>query len=182
MIYLKWLALMPVSALFAVVGIVAAPILPFFVRKDTHRLPDWLAWFRTPDSDADGDAKHWMRWPGLGKWATYKRRVAWLWRNKGYGFDINVLGAKVRSSDDWIVKGDENASDTNGISGYCIRHVWRDGKHLAFQVYYIKHYTLIGRHACLRINLGWKLWGSRDYPKQYVGIFFNPLMCFKLWN
>lgn len=182
MIYLKWLALMPVSALFAVVGIVAAPILPFFVRSDTHRLPDWLSWFRTPHSDADGDAEHWMRWPGVGKWATYKRRVAWLLRNKCYGFDIQVLGVNVRSSDDWEVRGNEIASDRNGVSGYCIRRVKRDGKEIAFQLYYIKHYMLFGKPACIRANFGWKLWGDRDTPAQYVGIYFNPLKCYRPWE
>ena len=182
MVYLKWLALMPVTTLFAIIGIIAAPVLPFFVRKDTHRLPDWLAWFRTPDSDADGDAAHWMRWSGVGKWATYKRRVAWLLRNKCYGFDIDVIGAKVRSTDEWEVRGNEQASDRNGISGCCVRHVRRNGHEIAFQVYYIKHYMLFGKPACIRINLGWKLWGNRDLPAQYVGIYFNLLKCYRPWE
>lgn len=180
MIYVKWLILMPVSALMAIVGVILAPILPFFVEKETKRLPDWLRWFRTPHSDADGDASHWKRWPGTGAWATYKRRVAWLLRNKCYGFDIEILGVETTSADDWRVTGDESASDTNGVSGYCIRHVFRDGKHIAFQVYYIKHYKLLGRTCCVRFNIGWKLWGNRDCVNQYVGVYFHPFKGWKL--
>lgn len=64
MVYLKWLALMPASFIMAIVGRLLAPILPFFVDKETHRLPRWLSWFATDDNDADGDAGHWERWPG----------------------------------------------------------------------------------------------------------------------
>ena len=121
MVYLKWLALMPASFIMAIVGRLLAPILPFFVDKETHRLPDWLSWFATDDNDADGDQGHWERWPGTDPWSTYKRRVAWLLRNVCYGFDIDVLGVRVYPTDDWEVRGNEDASDTNGVSGTCIR-------------------------------------------------------------
>lgn len=175
MVYVKWLLFMPISFIMLIVGLVLAPVLPFFVDEETHRLPDWLSWFRTPDNDADGDAGHWERWPGTGKWQTYCRRVAWLWRNTCYGFDIQVLGVRVYSTDEWHVEGDENAGDRTGISGYCTRHVYRNGKHIAFQWYYVKHYTLLGRPCCVRINVGWKLWGGRNEVDQYVGIYFNPV-------
>ena len=42
MVYLKWLALMPASFFMAIIGRLLAPILPFFVDKETHRLPRWL--------------------------------------------------------------------------------------------------------------------------------------------
>lgn len=47
MVYLKWLAFMPASFIMAIVGRLLAPILPFFVDKETHRLPNWLSWFAT---------------------------------------------------------------------------------------------------------------------------------------
>ena len=180
MVYLKWLALMPASFIMAIVGRLLAPILPFFVDKETHRLPRWLSWFATDDNDADGDAGHWERWPGTDPWSTYKRRLAWLLRNVCYGFDIDVLGVRVYPTDDWEVRGNEDASDTNGVSGTCIRHCRRDGKHIAFQLYYIKHYRLFGRPCCVRANFGWKLWASRDKVAQYVGIYFNPIKGFDL--
>ena len=112
MIYLKWLALMPASFFMAIIGRLLAPILPFFVDKETHRLPRWLSWFATDDNDADGDAGHWERWPGTDPWSTYKRRLAWLLRNVCYGFDIDVLGVRVYPTDDWEVRGNEDATRT----------------------------------------------------------------------
>ena len=98
MVYLKWLALMPASFIMAIIGRLLAPILPFFVDKETHRLPNWLSWFATDDNDADGDQGHRERWPGTDSWSTYKRRVAWLLRNVCYGFDIQVCGVPVHLS------------------------------------------------------------------------------------
>ena len=179
MVYLKWLALMPASFFMAIVGRLLAPFLPFFATED-NRLPDWLSWFATDDNDLDGDAGHWERWPGTDWWSTYKRRVAWLLRNVCYGFDIQVCGVPVHTADEWEVTGNENASDTNGVSGTCRRRCRRDGKLIAFQLYYIKHYRLFGRPCCVRLNLGWKLWGSRDKKAQYVGIYLNPVKGWKL--
>ena len=116
MVYLKWLALMPASFIMAIVGRLLAPILPFFVDNETHRLPKWLSWFATDDNDADGDAGHWERWPGTDPWSTYKRRVAWLLRNVCYGFDIDVLGVRVYPTDDWEVRGNEDASAMGNTS------------------------------------------------------------------
>lgn len=179
MIYLKWFALIIPSVIMAVVGRLVAPILPFFCDEQGY-LPDWLSWFATDDNSMDGDAGHWERWPGTDWWSTYKRRVAWGLRNVCYGFDIDVLGVRVYPTDDWEVRGNEDASDTNGVSGTCIRHCHRDGKHIAFQLYYIKHYRLFGRPCCVRANFGWKLWASRDKVAQYVGIYFNPIKGFDL--
>ena len=62
MLYLKWLCLIPVSLVMAIVGRVLAPVLPFFVQADGY-LPRWLWWFQTPDNPCDGDKGHWERWP-----------------------------------------------------------------------------------------------------------------------
>lgn len=178
MVYLKWLALMPASFFMAIVGRLLSPFLPFFATED-NRLPDWLSWFATDDNDLDGDAGHWERWPGTDPWSTYKRRVAWLLRNVCYGFDIDVLGVRVFPTDEWHVSGNPDASDTNGISGTCIRHCYRDGKHTAWHLYVVKHYELLGQPCCVRISLGWKLWGSRDKTAQYT-VYVNPVKGWEL--
>ena len=64
MVYLRWLLSMPLSYLMLLVGLILAPVLPFFVDKETHRLPKWLDWFATDDNDAVGD--HWID-AGAGK-------------------------------------------------------------------------------------------------------------------
>ena len=42
MVYFRWLLSMPLSYLMLLVGLILAPVLPFFVDKETHRLPKWL--------------------------------------------------------------------------------------------------------------------------------------------
>lgn len=179
MVYLRWLLSMPLSYLMLLVGLILAPVLPCFVDKETRRLPNWLSWFATDDNDADGDQGHRERWPGTDPWSTYKRRVAWLLRNVCYGFDIDVLGVRVFPTDEWHVSGNPDASDTNGISGTCIRHCYRDGKHTAWHLYVVKHYELLGQPCCVRISLGWKLWGSRDKTAQYT-VYVNPVKGWEL--
>lgn len=86
MVYLRWLLSMPLSYLMLLVGLILAPVLPFFVDKETHRLPKWLDWFATDDNDADGDEGHWQRWPGTDAWGDVQtssrvdvaQHVLWL--------------------------------------------------------------------------------------------------------
>ena len=180
MVYLKWLALMPASFIMAIVGRLLAPILPFFVDKETHRLPDWLSWFATDDNDADGDQGHWSVGRGLppGR-RTSAASLACCAMSATASTSMFSAFASIRLTTGQV-RGNEDASDTNGVSGTCIRHCRRDGKHIAFQLYYIKHYRLFGRPCCVRANFGWKLWASRDKKAQYVGIYFNPVKGFKL--
>lgn len=173
MAYCKWALLVPISLIMAVIGRVVAPLLPFFVRKDGY-LPPLLWWFQTPDNDCDGDEGHRARWPGTSWWATYKRRLAWFLRNVCYGFDIYVLGCEWRPTDRLEVRGNEQASDLNGVSGLCRRWLYRDDQLTAWQIYYIRHYR-VGRYAaCVRINMGWKLWGEREECKQLTW-YFHPI-------
>ena len=142
MVYIKWAALIVPSFFMAVVGRLLAPILPFFVQEDGY-LPRWLWWFQTPDNPCDGDAGHWERHPGMDWWSTYKRRVAWCWRNVCYGFDIDVLGVKPPRS------------------GWQWKQVKRDGKTIAWQLYGVRQYR-VWPQRCLRVNLGWKLFDFDD--------------------
>lgn len=170
---------MPVSALMAIVGRLLAPVLPFFVQKDGY-LPKWLWWFQTPDNPCDGDKGHLERWgTDTDFWHTYLRRTAWFLRNVCYGFDIDVLGFTVDTSKQSCkISGNTEASDNNGISGTAKYLCYENDKPKAFQFYFIKHYTIFGKwKACIRLNIGWKLWGfygpTKEYA-QYVGIYFNP--------
>lgn len=174
-----WLWRMPVSALMAIVGRLLAPVLPFFVQKDGY-LPKWLWWFQTPDNPCDGDKGHLERWgTETDFWHTYLRRTAWFLRNVCYGFDIDVLGFVVNTDKQACkISGNTEASDNNGISGTAKYLCYEMGKPKAFQFYYIRHYTILGKwKACVRLNIGWKLWGFYSPTKgyaQYVGIYFNP--------
>ena len=175
--YLIWFLLIFPSVFMAVFGRLICPILPFFVQEDGH-LPKCLSWFDTPFDTADGDEGHQERWPGTDRRSTYKRRVAWYWRNCAYGFDMRVCGIKVNPDTDQIIyEGNPDIGDDTEISGKCKWFAYRDGELIAWQFYYVKHYSLFGLDKCVRIGLGWKIWSEEklyDEPAQYW-IYFNPV-------
>ncbi|WP_278455099.1 DUF7338 family protein [Sutterella wadsworthensis] len=180
MLYVKWICLLPLSFVMAVVGRVLAPILPFFAKSDGY-LPSWLSWFQTPDNPLDGDKGHWERWPGVSAWATYRRRVAWLLRNVCYGFDISVLGQKTKPGDWLDMDGQEGVSDQPyGKSGYWLKRVYRGEKLACWHLYVIRQWSLLPS-KCLRISMGWKLFsfdGLKEETHQLT-CYCNPLKTFK---
>ena len=199
MIYLKWLLYCIPDLVMQVVGKALSPVLPLFVRTARNsqgeiewktdgsamqaNLPKWLSLFQTDDHDCDGDRGSWERHPGFDWWSIYKRRTAWFFRNTGYNFCINVLGIPVTPADEFLVQGNPDASDTNSISGACFRRVYRDNKLICFQWYFIRHYAFWRVRACVRIGLGWKLfgnWHNENGKTAQHQIYFNPLKKFRL--
>lgn len=176
MCYVKWLLFCIPDILSQIIGKLLSPVLPFFVTTEKNEngeiewktdgsgniahLPKWLNWFETDDHDCDGDRGSWERHPGTSWWNIYVRRTAWFFRNTAYGFCINVLGIPVYPSDELVMVGNNDASDTNDISGTVFKRVYRDGKMICFHWYHIKHYSFWKYRACVRIGLGWKLFGS----------------------
>lgn len=175
--YLRWLCFLPASLAFDVFGRLLTPLVVLFADKDGW-LPSWLWWWQTPDNPIDGDAGHLARWGiSTAPLATYVRRVAWLWRNCGYGFNISVIGFKHQAGDVKEVYGDPSISDTSGISGVCRWKVFRAGKPVCWQFYYVKHYRICGAWKCVRIGAGWKIWGQ-SVPGYVYGqhwVYFHPI-------
>lgn len=179
MIYLKFLLYTIPDFLSQIIGKALAPFLALLVGDDGH-LPKCLRWFETDDHDCDGDKAHWERHPGTDPLSTWWRRTRWLFRNTAYNFAIHVLGVQVLPTDDFIVTGNPDASDTNGISGYCHREVYRNGKLICFQIYHIKHYKIGKMKACIRLGMGWKLWGDWHENGGKIAqlqVYFNPVKC-----
>lgn len=174
MVYVKWFLFLIPSLLMDVLGRLLAPVLPAFADESGY-LPKWLWWFQTPDNALDGDRGHWERWPKSGDFWTYVRRVAWLLRNCAYGFNISVIGFKHKDGDRKEIYGDPDIGDKTGISGFCKWLVYRQGKLVAFQVYYVKHYKIFGVWKCVRAGFGWKVWGdpSGEIYGQYW-VYMHP--------
>lgn len=163
MLYLKWHIMGFISIPVTVLAKLFCWALPFFVDEKTKRLPDWLSWFMTPHTDADGDHAHQERWPGTDWWSTYKRRTAWFWRNTLYGFDRQVLGVTSKPTDFLEVKGDPDIGRRPFKPGTCFRRLYRNGKAVAFQYYFVIAWPLgLFPNRCIRGNLGWKLWDFRS--------------------
>lgn len=149
-----------------VIDFLAFPLAPLIVLLDEKRATQWFVWFLTPDNPMTGDAGHEARWAGR---PVYLKKVAWLWRNRANGFATSVLGA--RTEGPVSVKGDIRVSNHPLFEGL-VRRSTPEGY---WQFYYVKR-SFKGR--CLRVNLGWKLWGARPSvasPRQYV-CSINPLM------
>ena len=176
MVYVKWFVLIWPSLAMDVIGRLLAPVLPFFA-DESGWLPSWLSWFQTPDNSLDGDRGHRERWPKDGAFWTYVRRVAWLLRNCAYGFNIDVIGFKHQEGDVKEVIGDEAVGDKTGVSGMCRWKVFRDGKLVCFQLYFVKHYQIFGHWKCVRVGCGWKIW-SEPGPGRIYGqhwVYFHPI-------
>ena len=176
MVYAKWFFLIFPALIMDIVGRLLAPILPFFVQEDGY-LPRWLWWFQTPDNPCDGDRGHWERWPKDTPFWRYVRRVAWFLRNVAYGFNIDVIGFKHKDGDVKEVIGDPTVGDKSGVSGTCRWKVFREGKLVCFQIYFVKHYQIFGHWKCVRAGCGWKIW-SEPGPGRVYGqhwIYFHPI-------
>lgn len=174
MVYLKWILFLLIGVPFELFAKVLSPVLACFVGEDGY-LPQWLYWFQTPDNSCDGDKGHRERWPKDGVFWTWLRRTAWLFRNSAYGFNIVAIGFKWQAGDVKTVDGDPAVGDRSGVSGLCKWRIVRDGKAVAFQIYYVKHYRIFGTWKCVRAGAGYKIWG--DQTGQVFGqhwLYFHP--------
>ena len=156
MIYLKWLAMVPVSIVLTVVAVILAPILPIFAKDGW--LPSWLSWFQTPDNSLDGDdgwkTEHWQwRYKLPASLATYVGRVGWLLRNPAYGFGLVRLISTVGPIPA-TYSGNKAVNDHPGVEGYCLVHAGG-----LFQFVWVKRITAT---KCIYCNFGWNIKGLID--------------------
>lgn len=174
---LRYTALVVVQLAFGLLARVLAPLLSLFTAKGW---PTWGAWFWTPDNDPCGDRSDWTTLPV----GSYWRRVFWLWRNPGYGFDASVVAVKLQRGDLLVTTGYANNLGTGpshpGASGTQRRTVWRDGRVIAWEYYYVKQWRA---DMCVRTRTGWKVPigpdGDIDVTRPATLVFsFNPFMGF----
>ena len=169
-----WRALASLASV--ILAFVLAPAVALFNRGGW---PSWAWAFRTSDNPPEGDSGYQQShqfFPGyLDGWRGWANRVGWLWRNPAYGFN-DWLGVDTCHDDESQSEGDPLTSNIPGHSGLYIRRLFRRGSLVAWQWYYVRRW---GQTAyCLRINLGWKLWGKLGDRAPFVASF-NPLMGFE---
>jgi hypothetical protein len=104
---MRWLLYLLLYIPVQLVTYLITPLLPLFavVRYGkidnangyglSVRLPEWLAWFDTPDNPISGDS-NWIV-SHFDK-SAYWSRVAWLYRNSLYGFKWSVLAMPIQST------------------------------------------------------------------------------------
>lgn len=116
----------------------------------TPKLPKVFNIWLTHDNPIDGDEGHLQRHPDSStKFAIWKRRIAWLWRNKGYTFDYKYLGRNIGNT--LTNYGNPETTDY-GIEG----KIFQFDENGVWEFYLIKRY-FFNKNKCLRIRLGWKL-------------------------
>ena len=164
----KWITLLPLSLLTTLAAWLCAPFIVLF-HDDEYRLPKAWRWASTPSSSLLGDAGHQARWAGRSR---YWQMVWWIWRNPAVVVQKTPpLGFEVAPDDVYRADGDEATADNaGGHSGRILRIIERDGRPVAFQLYWVHQY----RHhpsRCFRACLGWKLWAhpAAGYKAQLTG-------------
>lgn len=177
MIYLIYIALVPISLVITLLALLTAPLMVLLkVDKlwwcDNHSfqavgpiLPSWLNWFNTPDNTLDGDATF-QRLNGISYWS----KVKWLWRNPAYSFALRYISVPYTTS----VSGDKTIKDNdNAKEGWCLVHA-----NNLFQFVYIKR--IFSSSRCIYINCGWNIRALVDdnvmpKPLNYQATFvFSP--------
>lgn len=149
-----------------VIGWFAVPVALHFER-DNH-LPAWAEWcWGNRDHGNDGESFYAKLTPG---WSRFRRCYTWLaFRNPTFNWSKYILGFK-SDGKARIVKGDiYPIGDTKAEGWYYARERW------AWEVYYIKAYTLLGVRRCLRFRCGWKIAGKKAGEVAQFCFVPNPL-------
>jgi hypothetical protein len=177
MMYILYAMLVIVSLTADFLNLFLAPAAALFA-SESGWLPRWLWWFQTPDNSLDGDegwkAEHRPFMIEDSKVKRWWNRTRWMHRNSMYGFAIGVLGYTVQEGDIYSAEGSESVGNRPLHNGLVKRKfVTKDGEEY-WQCYYVKAWS---KTKCIRINLGWKLWGNPQPGKQCAFVFsVNPFM------
>ena len=175
-----WFLYAPINLLFMVICYILNPLVVLFADSGGN-LPRWLSWFQTPDSILDKSPK-WVaeNWPMLvikDDWQSWRKylykylqRVAWLYRNTGYGFSCSVLRYK-GSMENLIVRGIPKPGELN--PGFWFAYdetvsLWRRG----WCIYGYYRYSQSSKWY-LRVYLGWKFHNSGITQRMFA-LHINP--------
>jgi len=174
MIYIKYIFLATLQLFIGLVSYLLAPFVALFCNKDGN-LPEWLSLFQTYDNTCDGDdgykEEHRFFPENANVFQVWANRTGWLWRNPAYGFDM-LLGCNCKIGDMLIISGDRDTGDGPYHAGVCEWKLYRDGKLVAFQWYYVGNFSTT---KCLRVNAGWKLWNAEELTEK--GIITKKTKC-----
>lgn len=174
--YLRWILLQPVSILASIFGLIFNPLIALAARED-GTLPDYLIWLGTLDNTLDGDdgwkLEHRPFMNESNKFRRWVNRTFWLYRNNMYGFAERVLGFQLPQDYIYTCLGSEEVGNRPLQEGSVKRLITlRDRTYWHF--YYVKAWTPT---MCLRVNIGWKLWGEKKPGNYYQMVLsINPFM------
>lgn len=163
---MRYILYVVVNILFDLFAYAFSWAVPFFADKAGH-VPAWLSWFTTHDHPSLDMGDEWNRekWPliynsGLPVWLkTYLYRVTWLYRNTGYGFAYDVLGAYVDPKT-VAVKGDLWVTNIGPYARSGWAFCWDTSRSIWTRPWVLSAVYQYGKSArCLSVFLGWKFTG-----------------------
>lgn len=167
----RFLLLTMVNWLASISNWLLAPIAVLFVTEDEH-LPKWLSWMDTPDNKLAAQIPD-RPFPAhdtpFRRWVNY---TAWLYRNSMYGLSETLLGFTVEHGFTYACEGSEMVGNKPLVEGLVRRTLISGGK-TYWQWYYVKAWGPAKWRRCIRINAGWKLWGSPKVGDK-ISIVFSP--------
>lgn len=160
---IKWAFLAVSGIMVTIIAVILAPVIALFRQAD-DRLPSWLSWFQQPDTPCCGDTAfqlNQMAWTS----SKYLWTVFWQWRNPATDL---MPPCWVRRC--WMAScGDELVGNVPLHNGWVFRLVESAGA-TYWQFYFVHGWT---DTKCLRVNLGWKLWGDLQ-SGQARSLVFSP--------
>lgn len=157
-----WFLYLPIDIITVLMAYPLAPIIALFSDEEGNStlgkynpLRMWL----TPDNTMLGDRKHRERWASFvekhPKIGPYVQRVAWLWRNKAYGFSWYLLNTKVGKDQAIHWTGDVETGDSPYHPGIWVATTSYNPITARWMLYAIL--PSWPKSKCIRIYLGWKL-------------------------
>lgn len=176
MMYILYAMLVIASMTADLLNLFLAPVVALFA-SESGWLPKWLWWFQTPDNSLDGDegwkAEHRPFMIEDSKAKRWWNRTRWMHRNSMYSFGFSVLGFVVKPGFTYSCEGSESVSNRPLHNGLVLRQLVSGGV-TYWQWYYVRAWS---DTKCIRVNLGWKLWGNLHPGKQCAFVFsVNPFM------
>lgn len=167
-----WLLYLPLTTIVCLLAFPLAPIIALFANGQgdvTLSYKNPLRLWLTPDNPIEGDSGHFERWANFvaehPKIGMYVQRVAWLWRNKAYGWRWTVFSTFVAADDELLQYGDSETDNDPYHPGVWFATTSRNPVKARWMLYVICP-TFSGR--CLRVYLGWKLQSACKYRIQHA--------------
>jgi hypothetical protein len=169
-----WFLFLPLDTLAGLLAFPLAPIIALFAdgkgdvtlgKRNILRM--WL----TPDNPIEGDRGHYARWADFvsrhPKTGLYVQRVAWMWRNKAYGWAWNVFHTPLKAGQKtWSYR---NADDTVWLATTSLNPITARWMVYLYVPSFGKKY--------LRVYCGWKMQSffkrGGDYKAMFV-FCINP--------
>lgn len=160
-----WFLFLPIDLITTVLAYPLAPIIALFSDSEGNSTlgeKNILRLWLTPDNTMLGDSKNKARWESFvskyPKVGPYIQRVAWLWRNKAYGWSWYLLNTEIKEGQEIYWCGDPRTDCDPYHPGVWLATTKKNPLTARWMAYLVL--PTWPKSKCIRIYLGWKLQSS----------------------